>query len=152
MNRENGYVSVDLVFHQSETISELLTQHGVTPIETGEFHCTIAYDKTLGHDALPVEMDMDRIYEGKVIGVELLGEEKDGLQSAIALVLDAPQLEELHHQFLAAGYDHGWDTYKAHMSVAYDVPVEDATRMVDILQVFVGDTFYFSNLSAEPVK
>lgn len=149
---EHGFVAVDLAFQQCDSIREMLLSHQITPLEVGKFHVTIAYDKDLGQDAIPVEMDPTALYEGKVVAVELLGKVENGLQSAIALVLEAPQLEEQHNRFLSAGYNHGWDTYKAHMSVAYDVPVEEAERMVDVLQVFVGQTFYFDNLHTEEVN
>lgn len=147
-----GYVSVDLAFHQCERIRDILIEHGVTPIDDGKFHSTIAYDKDLGHVTLEQEIDPTTVYEGEVVSIELMGPIKDGKQSALAFVMRSDQLKEEHQRWLAAGYDHKWDDYVAHMSVAYDIDVEEGERMKDVLKPFIGETFYFDNLSAAPVK
>lgn len=146
-----GYVSVSLAYHQCDLIREILEQQAITPIDEGKFHCTIAYDRDLS-STLEIDIDPGRVYTGEVIGVELLGDVKDGLQSAVALTFKSPELTEEHFRWMAVGFDHSWPEYIPHMSVAYDVPVEEAKRLVDILQIFVGQTFYFDDLSAEPVK
>ncbi|AUR81047.1 RNA ligase [Vibrio phage Aphrodite1] len=149
---DKGYVSVDLAYFQCGRLRELVTNHGIKPIDDGDFHVTIAYDKELIDNTLEIDIDKNRLYEAKVIGVELMGEVKDGLQSAVALTLESEELVEEHFKWMAAGYEHGWPEYIPHMSVAYDVPVKDSERLVKALEPYIGRTFYFVNLSAEPVN
>lgn len=151
-SKNKGYVSVDLAYHQCGAIRDMLVSQNITPIDQGKFHCTIAFDRDLIDTALEPKVDPSKVFEAEVIGVELLGEVKDGVQAAVALTLSSNDLTEEHYSWLALGYDHSWPEYKPHMSVAYDVPVEEAERLVDILQPFVGQTFYFNNLTAEPLE
>ncbi|UVD32148.1 hypothetical protein [Vibrio phage phiKT1028] len=147
-----GYVSVDLAFHQCERIRDVLIEQNITPIDQGHFHSTIAYDREVNGSCLEIEIDPTKIYEGEVVAIELLGPIKDGKQSALAFVLKSDQLREEHFKWMAVGFDHGWDDYIPHMSVAYDIDVEEGERMKEILKPFIGETFYFDNLSAEPVQ
>ncbi|QGZ14466.1 hypothetical protein [Photobacterium phage PDCC-1] len=152
VRKEKGYVSVDLAYHQCGVIRDMLVSQNITPIDQGKFHCTIAFDKDLIDNALEPKLDPSKVFEAKVIGVELMGKVKEGLQSAVALTLESSDLTEEHYNWMSLGYEHNWPDYIPHMSVAYDVPVEEAERLVDILQPFVGQTFYFNNLTEEPIK
>lgn len=147
-----GYVSARLAYHQTKAIRDRLIEQGIEPIAEDKFHTTIAYDRDTPSDIKEPDVDPDIVYEGKVVSIELMGPCKEGLQSAIAFVMDSPQLVEEHHRWQAVGYDHHYPDYIPHVSIAYDVPYDEAVRACDLFKDYIGKTFYFNGVKAEPIE
>lgn len=68
-------------------------------------------------------------------------------EKALIIMLEAPQLVELHKEMIARGGKHSRDEYDPHIAISYFVPVDTDLRTIPL------PTFpmHVSNIVAEPI-
>ncbi len=152
MSDSLGFISVKVVQTQQQMLTDVALDAGVIPLNYGDYHCTVCYDVQNQEWREHIPQLPYKTFEAKVIDVEEMGEWKDGVISAVALVLDSPDLVEEHELFLNVGHTHTYDDFIPHCSIAYKLTEEEAERVKMIARRLIGKVLYFSRESIELIQ
>ena len=134
-----NYVAVDAILPENlkKELDELHTS--VQRIPDNDLHATLIY-------SIGTTMDDDRIgnllhhqpeqFHGTIRHVTKFDAlPKDGKRPSglctIVLEIDCPELNRLHNTLRAIGLNHSYDEYKPHVSLYYDIPIEEAETLID---------------------
>ncbi|WP_147200795.1 hypothetical protein [Pantoea sp. CCBC3-3-1] len=138
----NGYVSVkpspDVAAKIAKQVSTLGIMGGIDP---SKLHVTLMYSKNSAVNAQP---EPDRVYQAKISGrYEIIGESP---KQALVALLDSPDLQKRFDELSAAGGQHSFPDYKAHISLKYGAEQGDLELIqgkgLDISSIpLSGETF-----------
>ncbi len=156
-----NYVAVDAILPENlkKELDELTTSVG--RIQDDDLHATIIY-------SIGTTMDDDRIgrllhhqpeqFHGTIKHVAKFdalpkdGQRPSGL-CTIVLEIDCPELIRLHNTLRAIGLNHSFDEYKPHVSLYYDIPIEEAeTLLPQIDHISRNRSVVFAGYRVEPLK
>lgn len=99
----------------SATLMRQIAVYIKEPVPEEKMHVTLAYDAT--NPINPVSVRPNLVFDAKIVGVELLGPDKD----ILAFILDSDSLQAEHrriHEDGLAKFD--FTPYKPHVTISYD--------------------------------
>lgn len=85
-----------------------------------EYHVTVLYHE--GKMPERIQIPVDRPTSARLAGFEVWPTEKGNV---MVLRLDSPELQELHAELLRTGLTHSFPDFKAHLTVAKNVDMND---------------------------
>ncbi len=104
------YVSVKLTAGSKAIIEQWMQSAPIECFPLDYLHCTLLYSRKV-ITALP----KDTLHFAAPIGFDIF-------DNYLVLTLDGPSLTERHLELRALGGTHDYDDFKAHMSIAENVP------------------------------
>lgn len=146
-----GFISVKVIQNQQDLLREVALDAGVEPLGDDKYHCTVCYDVNNQAFKEHIPQLPFKSFEGKIIGVEELGNRKGDLVNAIAFVLESPELVAEHNLFKKVGHTHTFEDYIPHVSICYKVTPAEAERVKLIAQRLFGTVLYFDRESIEVI-
>jgi hypothetical protein len=144
----NGYGSLTLNKKSTTKIHNILKELGISqPIS--DLHITIIYDRS--NPKTNIVLDKDKEYNADITGVKMLGE-PDSKWYAIALTLDAPEIEARHKDYIDAGFTYSYPEFIPHLSLKYKPSENDIKIIKDNIDKFKDLKLIFSNEKLELIK
>lgn len=131
---KNGtYVSMDLDEASKDLIDHYVEMNlGLTErVDKSTYHITIIYSRTPVPSAEHYAGSTSDI-EAKVSGYEVFPTKNDG--KCLVMRLDFPFASTLNKQLTAEGATSDYDSYKPHMTIAYDIKQEIDPKTLPIPQ------------------
>ena len=109
------YASVKFSPQVGELLQLWCNRHGIPMTIIPEFlHCTVLYSRT---EVEPIEIPLKKIYlspkEFRIFD--------NGSERALVLLLDAPELSELHDRLIEQGGTHDYPEYNPHVTLSFQV-------------------------------
>lgn len=118
------YVCGIIADHTAANLDAWCIKHSI-PSPVTDFHTSVLFSrrainvKSILAELSPSEIDL------KIVGFDIFQSRDDvGGENALVLVIDAPQLTELHEKFIAAGGTHDFDDFTPHISLSYSIPAD----------------------------
>lgn len=101
--------------HVSRKIYLWAKSNGFLPLEESDYHCTIAYSKTIPYNETFKAMGMFKSpLNGQITGIKKLG------QKAIVFIVDCHFAETRHNEAMAAGCTHDYPSFICHVTFTYN--------------------------------
>jgi uncharacterized protein len=109
-----------LIFHQWMKILKI-----PSPIDAKDLHTTIIYSRTPIPESAQHSMDDEELkrkrWRFSPKSIELFSGTDE---QALVMLLEAPELVEIHNELIKAGATHDFPEYNPHITLSYNVPVD----------------------------
>jgi len=113
-------------------------------INPSELHTTVIYSRVVIPKVRQTSLDRDAL---KSLGWRFLPTQLKLLDDALVIMLEAPELIEVHEKLVKQGATHDYVDYIPHVTIAYDVPVEfDWSTITPPPIYFIPIKLYFEPL------
>ena len=126
--KQGNYVSVGAKFPRG--IDQFIP---TDESKSNDAHVTLMYSKEthLNNDSVSqaVIQKFGNTFDATILKGSILGHEKD--VGCIVLILHSPTLEKIHTYLKSIGLQHSYPSYHPHLTLAYDVKIDDANAMID---------------------
>ena len=143
-----GYGSLQLKPTSATAIKKVLKDIGIEDV-INDLHITTIYDAS--NPTSDIKLDSSKTYDANVVDIKKLGEPGTKWY-AIALTLEAPDIEKRHQDYIDAGFKHSYPEFLAHMSLKYKPSKEDINTIEDNLDMFKGLELVFSGERLAVIK
>jgi hypothetical protein len=128
----------------------------VDPIKDTDLHATLVYSK--GTD-IPEDKIRKMLAAGKqeftgtIEHVSKFDSQKDSTMCTIVLEIDSYDLEKIHKKLIKLGANHSYGEYRPHVSIVYDIPVNEAEAIIPKLNSKMDpQEIKFSGFTVEPIR
>lgn len=144
---KNGtYVSMDLIEHDKELLDHFVEMNlGLTErVDKSTYHITVIYSRAPVPSAEQYQGYGDN-QPARVTGYEVFPTKNDG--KCLVLRLECPFAELLNKQLTAEGATSDYDSYKPHMTIAYNILQDVDPHTLPVPQF----RLHFGNVKVEPL-
>lgn len=138
-----GYISVRVSPLTESLIRERMHYAGVMPLDEGDYHATLIYDRRAELTEPLTDIPEDKTYSGTITGIKEMGYREDGLINAMTFSVSSGDLLLEHERLKEAGYKHSFPDYEAHVSFAYELDSEQAENIKLFMKDLIGQPIYF---------
>ena len=131
-----------------------------TPPPDNDYHCTLMYSKTTFMDPALVLKELTK-FDGELVaavtGVDCFDSppkegSRDPAKSCIVLKLDCPQLVHAHNHLKAIGLQHSYPEFSPHVTLLYNVAVDEAHYFKDKLNKMRLGYIILSNFTSATIN
>lgn len=92
-------------------------------------------------------------FSGIIKHINKFDSQKDSDKCCIVIEIESNDLRRLHDRLVRIGAEHSFDEFRPHVSIAYDVPVKEADKIMKTLNNKLdGYQIKFSGFIVEPIK
>jgi len=137
-------------------LSELLKIWNVpNPIKTNDFHSTLIYSRKQIPNIIQRNMDHEELkrvgWRFLIKSLELFSSSSDkNVKSVLVMLLEAPELVNLHGELIKAGATHDFPEYNPHVTLSYDVPVDYDWQSIILPPIYLlPNKIYFEPLDID---
>lgn len=145
-HKDGTYVSMDLNQHSREMLDNFVEMNlGLTErVDPSTYHITIIYSRT----PVPTAEKYERAFTAEhatVHGYEVFPTKNDG--KCLVMRLNFPFAEQLNAQLTKEGATSDYDSYKPHLTIAYDMTQEVNPTTLPVPQF----PFFFDHVKVAPL-
>lgn len=152
--RTGTYAAVRYDEASCEALKALMKLWNVpNPINPDHFHSTLIYSRKPVPKEHQHNMDREELkrlgWKFPISGFRMMDSSSEITDKIVlVLMLEAPQLQELHDKLVANGATHDFDSYDAHITLSYNAPNFDWSKIVIPEVSIVPEEIYFEPLNA----
>lgn len=124
-------------------------------IKKQSIHSTIIYSKTKVEDRFQKsfnEKELDILaWKFKPLKLDMFSSSSGSKdKNVLVMLLNAPELEEIHNNLVFNGASHDFDEYQPHITLSYDVPERFDWRSLKMPSIYlIPNKIYFEPLDIE---
>ena len=148
MNEGKGYASLTLNNDATKQIKDILSELNIEGA-INHLHLTTMYDSS--NPKIKVDCNPSKEYTATITGSEMLGM-RDSKWYAFTLILDCPEIIQLHENYKQLGFKHSYPDFLPHMSLIYRPSEEEIKKIEDNFDKFKNIKLTFYNETFEKIK
>lgn len=146
-HKDGTYVSMDLLEQTKDLMDHFVEMNlGLTErVDKSTYHVTVIYSRAPVPSAEQYAGSMTTITSATVTGYEIFPTKSDG--KCLVMRLEFPFAELLNKQLTAQGATSDYDSYKPHMTIAYNITQDIDPHNLPLPQF----PLYFGNVKVAPL-
>lgn len=153
---DGNYVAVKAILPKE--VKQIIRSIDLTvePIKDADLHATLMYStKTdIPEEKINKALNLGKKeFSGIIKHINKFDSQKNSDKCCIVIEIESNDLRRLHDRLVRIGAEHSFDEFRPHVSIAYDVPVKEANKIMKTLNNKLdGYQIKFSGFIVEPIK